>query len=178
MSEQAIDTVQVAAIAPSPPAVELALQQSLSSAVQQVQDEYGNGSALYLGTTMVGVGTSAPTHRLSVVGNPGWESLATLHSQGDEASIEFLNDNDGRRWHLGSGSSPGRNSFFLYNPDDGFVFTILNKTLTVNGTIVANGLVINGSTTVQGILPANQAPSGSNLETLQVDINTGKLYYS
>ena len=159
MSEHAIDKVQVAGIAGAAPAIELALQQPLTSGVQQVYDEDGNPSALYVGTSAVGVGTSAPAFPLSVAGNPGTDSLFQVHSQGVEASIEFLNDTDNLRWHMGSGSGTGQNSFFLWNPNDGFVLHVLGSTLTVNGTIAANGLAINGSTTLQGILPANQAPS-------------------
>ena len=162
--------------AASAPAIELAISNALTAGVQQVQDENGNASALYLGTAAVGVGTPAPAYPLTVQGNRQWDSIMQVHGTGVEATIEFLNDTDKLRWHVGSTSSVPK-TFEIWNNLDGIVLSIQNKELTFNGTITAKALVANGSFALQGIQPVSAAPKSANLESLIVDVNTGTLYY-
>ncbi|HEX2211239.1 MAG TPA: hypothetical protein VHG93_26380 [Longimicrobium sp.] len=102
-----------------------------------------------------------------------------MHSTGGEASIEFKSDAGGVAFHMGSKTLDDGDRFFLWQSDavGGDRLYISKNAVTVIGALVADSLVINGSTSVTGIQPAASAPPGANLETLLVDVNTGKLYY-
>lgn len=180
MSQETADAVQVNALAAAPPpAIELGIQAPLTGGAQQVFDEDGNPSMLYVGPSSVSAGpvqTPDPNLRFVVAGNPNYYALMGVQSSGPEAAIQYRNA-DGIRWHVGSGGGPGAGAFFFWNEKAGIVATIKDGTLTFNGTIVANGLTLNGGATLQGIQPASKAPPGANLESVFVDTNTGKLYY-
>lgn len=175
--DQTADAVKVDAVVGAAPAIELALQTALSSTLQPVQDEMGTSSVLNLATERVAIGTADSPCTFYVTGNYDSHSVARVRSTGNEASIEFKIIGADEFFHLGSKIVDGANRFFLWQADVGDLLDIRNKTVTVNGTLVADALKINGSTGVKGILPAANAPQGVNLETVMVDPKTGKLYY-
>lgn len=180
MSEQTIDAVQADAAALPPPAYELGVQAPISSTPQQVSDDHGNTTQLYLGSNIATVGpvqgTPDPRLEFVVSGEVRDYALLAVQSTGAEASIQYLNAG-GIRWHVGSGGGPGPEGFFIWNEKAGVILAISGTTLTFNGTIVANGLTLNGGATLPGIPAMSTAPAGANLESVFVDTKTGKLYY-
>lgn len=173
-------------VALTPPRYDLGTDAPLTAGVQNVEDEQGNPSALYLGPNFAGVGGPAPasgaaTARLQVQGTPGYNSLLSVYNSASsgpsEASIHFSNATDGGAWwHTGVGGNAGPMRFFIWNSVQGLALKVdPNGDTTVTGTISARS--INGATTgLTGLPPVGSAPPSANLASVVVDTNTGKLY--
>ncbi|HEX8694724.1 MAG TPA: hypothetical protein VF746_20025 [Longimicrobium sp.] len=155
------------------------MQSPISARMQQVQDEQGNSTLLFLGSGNVGVGTASPDFIFTVQGDPGPQNcLAQINSASLEASLEFRNATDNLAWRIGSGGGAGQKALFVWNPENGILLTINGTTLTFNGTIAAQAITVGrGGPNLPNIPPASQAPSTANLEAVFVDTNTGNLYY-
>lgn len=128
----------------------------------------------------VQAGATDPRLRVVVAGDAADYAMLAVQSTGGEASIRFLNAN-GIPWHVGSGGGPGPKGFFIWNEEAGVLLAVGGTTLTFNGTIVAQGLTLKApegqGAILQGIQRRSEAPPEAELETVKVDIKTGRLYY-
>lgn len=144
------------------PVLDLAIAAPLSAGPQQVMDQQGNGSALYIGPGRVGIGTATPEVRLTVEGE---HSIAQLRSLSGEANLQFTNAVDNVRWAIGSGgieSTPKDPTFFLWNDRTGtFSFVATPSILKLHKVHIPD-------------LPV--APENHPFKAVVVDPVSGKLY--
>lgn len=109
----------------------LKVQNPLGSSLQVVQDQNGQRSPLAIATGKVGIGTNEQECVLTIAGNITSGAMMELRSQGEGASIEYVNKNGGD-WIAGVG--PANSFFFLNRPSNSVA------KFTPDGTLIANGL--------------------------------------
>lgn len=144
----------------APPPIELGIAAPLTDGPQQVMDEQGNPSALYVGPGRVGINT-APGFPLTVYGA---DCSAQVQTATAEASMEFL-CNDGMHWHIGSGSGAGPETFFIWNPTSAFSLIAKPGAVTIFGNVQMPNLPA-----------AVTAPGNATLVSLLIDPATGTVY--
>lgn len=146
------------------PPHELALYDTLSATRQQVMDESGNPSALWLGAESISV--QGATNHGSV--------LQQIQSSGTEACMEFV-ASGGRAWRIGVAGAEAK-QFFLWGGD--IVLLVDGQHATFRGDVTVEGTLTAASAPkLKGLKQAGTAPAGANLEAVFVDVNTGELYY-
>jgi len=171
MSTETAERTGTATLAATPP-IELGVMNPITGPVQQVLDENGNPTALYLGSAQVAVGTATPGFPFVVDAAPMANAIAQLHARGGESSLEFVNTGDGVPWRIGTGGGAGEKAFFLWNGPVGIVLSVLGNTVDFrDSTVKIRNLALTG------LSPIGTAPADANLESVVVDTKTGKLYY-
>jgi len=158
--------------------IDLTLPSSMSSSLQQVQDQTPTGSAFYLSSSQVAVlQTGAYLLGVATAGGGDGESVQNLYAV--------------NRGALGHGVALFANYqpiLVVANPNKNGVGTVAigtttpaaNAVLTVNGAISATGLTVNGAITatrLMGIPSSSSAPNPAALEQVMIDPASGNLYY-
>ncbi|HYH80620.1 MAG TPA: hypothetical protein VEX86_12525 [Longimicrobium sp.] len=175
MSDQSTSPVAVQETASTTFSSELSVPSALGPSLQYVQDEVTHSSALSVSTAAVGIGTNSlsnSAYRLEVAGPVNNDSLLSVNSGGNQASINLVNS-DGRNWHLGSGGGAGPHNFFLWTDGPERVLTV---TSAGDVAVPAGGLSVRGALTVgtSATVTGNASISG-NLTVLGNVAVTGTL---
>lgn len=151
----------------------LEVQNPLGDEAQFIQDQNGNESSLAIGAGKVGIGTNDLKHVLTVAGNVSSGPMVEARSQGNEASVRYVNNNGGV-WHAGVGP---RNNFFFWSEEtgEGALFTpegVLNAQgvkLSSQGVAadVTGDLSVTGKVLVSGTVDGRDiSADGTTLDTL------------
>ncbi|MBY0429756.1 MAG: hypothetical protein K2Q10_01040 [Rhodospirillales bacterium] len=178
--------------------IDLQVKTGLNGTGQFVTDSDGNASILALtNSSFVGINVTTPVNagaRLAVKGG-GSPPLIVQGDTSNYAMLGLLGDGATEMWQVQATNTAG--SFFaisypqntqklviLQNGNVGIGTKAPAALLDVNGTIQAKSLNVTGplslpgaTLTITGIAPRSSAPASANIESVLVDVATGKLYY-
>ncbi len=137
----------------------LKAQNPLGTSAQFVQDQNGTQSPLAIGTGNVGIGTNDLACVFTIAGNVSAGPIAEARSQGDTASIQYVNKNGGF-WHAGVGPA---NNFYFWNAP-----TNTTTLITTEGVVTAKGLKLSTQGTAADVT-GDVSVAGKILVTGTVD---------